>query len=338
MKLTFTNESDFRRERDFSTKINATFEFIGAHFRPLLKSLAYFVLPGALLSGIGMGLMFGNLASMAPDPGSSGSPPDVNTSTVISALSGTGLFILGITAAVLLLISTAYGYVRVRLAIPPDEVVQPAQVWVAVRSRLGRMLLSWLVFAGIGMVAMGIVGAISFGIFGTALSGNDFGTAFSIFGIFFLVMLVFMWVGTVLSLYFPILLIEDVSIRTALQRSFYLVQGKWWSTFGLLMVSSMIQSFITYIFAIPMYGIIVAQALKVPGLTSPVISIITTSFYTIGLTFTYVIPLFAIMFQYFNLVERKDGTGLRQLVDSLGQTAAPEVSGTYYRPDEEGEY
>jgi hypothetical protein len=100
----------------------------------------------------------------------------------------------------------------------------------------------------------------------------------------------------------------------------------------------MIQSFITYIFAIPMYGVMFAQALKVPGLTSPVISVVTSSFYTIGLTFTYTIPLMAIAFQYFNLVERKEGTGMRQLVDSLGQTAAPEVSGTYYRPDEEGEY
>ena len=338
MKLTFTHESDFRRERDFSTKINATFEFIGSQFRPLLKSLAYFVLPGALLSGIGMGLLFGNLTSMAPKAGSSEATPNMSTSAIISAVSGTGLFILGITAAVLLMISTVYGYVRVRLATPPDEEVQPAQVWVAVWSRLGRMLLSWLVFAGIGIVIMGGIGAVSFGVISAAASGNDFGAAFSVFGIFFLVALIFTWISTTLSLYFPILLIEDVSIGTALRRSFYLVQGKWWSTFGLLMVSSMIQSFITYIFAIPMYGIIFAQALKVPGLTSPVISIITTSFYTIGLTFTYAIPLFAIMFQYFNLVERKEGTGLRQLVDSLGQTAAPEVSGTYYRPDEEGEY
>lgn len=284
MKLTFTQESDFRRERDFSTKINATFEFIGAQFKPLLKCLAYFVLPGALLSGIGMGLTFGTLNGFALRQGSKTTGPDADIGAMISAVSGGGLFLLGITAAVLLMVSTVYGYVRVRMATPPDEEVQPAQVWVAVRERLGRLLLSWLVFVGIGILIMGGIGAIAFGVVTAAATGNDIGAAFSVFGIIFLLALVFMWISTILWLYFPILLIEDVSIGTALRRSFYLVQGKWWSTFGLLMISSMIQSFITYIFAIPMYGVMFAQALKIPGLASPVISVVTTSFYTIGLT------------------------------------------------------
>ena len=50
-------------------------------------------------------------------------------------------------------------------------------------------------------------------------------------------------------------------------------------------------------------------------------------------------PLLLILaFQYFNLVERHDGVGLRRLVDSLGQTAPPQVHNATYQPDDEGEY
>lgn len=337
MKLTFTHEAEFRRERDFGAKISATFEFIGAQFRPLFKCLLYFVLPGTLLFGIGIGLIFGNIGAMSRMSSSTGAAPNIN-SFAASYLSGMGLVMLGATASFLLMLGTVYSYVRVRMDTPAAEVVHPAQVWAYIRPRLGRIILSWLLF-GVGSVAIfGVLAAVMFGSVAGLTTGP---TAENVFGIFAVMMVlggVLTWLGVVLTQFFPIMLIEDVGIGTALRRSFFLVQGKWWSTFSVLFISSMIQSFISYIFIIPMYAVIFAQALKVPGFDSPVLSVITGSIYAVGVVFAYVISLVAVLFQYFNLVERKEGTGLRQLVNSLGQTPVPEAASSHYRPDEEGEY
>ena len=55
--LAFNRPTDFLRRRDFSQKMEATFDFIRAHATPLLRVLVVLVLPLALLTGIGSGLM-----------------------------------------------------------------------------------------------------------------------------------------------------------------------------------------------------------------------------------------------------------------------------------------
>jgi hypothetical protein len=340
MKLTYTHESDFRRERDFGAKISATFEFIGAHFRPLLKCLTYFVLPPTLLFGIGIGVIFGSFGTIARMQQGQRTNAEFE-SLGITYFSSTGLVFLGATLSFLLMLGTVYGYVRVRMNTPATEPVLPGQVWAYMRARLGRIILSWLLFSALGVGVFAGVALLMFGTVGS-LSGlgrsPDAGSIFSLFMIFMALMFVFTWLGIVLTQFFPILLLEDASIGTALRRSFYLIRGKWWSTFGLVFIASLIQSCISYVFFIPLYAIMFVQLLKVPGLDSPVYSVVAGSIYAIGAVFMYAIPLLAVMFQYFNLVERKEGTGLRQLVDSLGQKTTPEAHNSFYRPDEEGEY
>ena len=128
-KTTFTREADFRRERDFGTKVGATFDFVTAQFRPLFKCLAYFVLPAALLAGIGMGLVAGPLmevmAKAGARPGEGAGYSGGNPFTDLS-LAGVGLGAAGLLAAFLLLSSTVYGFVRVRMSTPPAEAVTPA--------------------------------------------------------------------------------------------------------------------------------------------------------------------------------------------------------------------
>ena len=329
-KVKYTHEADFRRERDFGAKIGATFEFVAAQFRPLFKCLAYFVLPGALLAGIGMGLFVNNMLAMVPKPGhvvnapiriAQNYPSNMFTGT---SFVGIGLAMVGLLVAFLLLSSTVYAFVRVRMATPPDEVVWPAQVWAFVWRRLGRVLGAWLLLSFVMMVGLGVLGGC------LALLGPGF-----------VVLLFFplVWVMVCLTLYLPALWMEDNGALAALRRTFYLVKGKWWSTLGLYMIISFITGIINYVFMIPMYGLMmVRMMLKIPGFDSDILGVVATSIYAMGWVFTASLPLIAMLFQYFNLAERKDGIGLRLLVDSLGQTAAPQVRNATYRADEEGEY
>ena len=331
-KATFTREADFRRERDFGAKVGATFEFVTAQFRPLVKCLAYFVLPGALLAGIGMGLFMNNFLSRMPFASSSsrlGAPIEItqqygNSSFSGLSFAGIGLSAVGFLLAFLLLSSTVYGFVRVRMNTPPAEPLRPGQVWAFMWPRLGRVVGGWLLLAIIMFIGMGVVGG-----------------ALALLGPGFVVLLFFpmVWMVVCLTLYFPALWMEDDGVVAAFRRSFYLIKGKWWSSLGLYMVMSLITAMFNYLFMLPFYALLMARTvLKIPGLDSEILSISAMCIYALGWILTAMLPLVAMLFQYFNLVERKDGVGLRLLVESLGQTAAPRVGSTSYRPEDEGEY
>ena len=66
-------------------------------------------------------------------------------------------------------------------------------------------------------------------------------------------------------------------------------------------------------------------------------AVITTAIASLFNLLIYPPLLVALAFQYFNLVERHDGVGLRNMVNQLGQ-APPAVHNGTYRPDDEGEY
>ncbi|TGE23033.1 hypothetical protein [Hymenobacter metallicola] len=324
MQSTYTHTADLRQERDFGKKIGATFEFIAAHFRPLGKCLLYFVLPPALLMGVGLGLVtnviWNEVGKSINNAAQAGSSPDFFTPVyfsgfAIAALSGLISFIL--------LLVTVYSYVR--LVLVHEQVPTPAQVWQDIKSRIGRLIMAFMFLFGIYIMLIALVTGL------TALSDS--------FALLFVVLFpLIIYIMVPLSLYFPVLWLEEGGVWQALLRCFYLIKGKWWSTLGLLFVAGMIQSMLSMLFALPQYAVLFGKMLKIPGLESDVFGVITQCLFVLGIMVTYTIPLLAIVFQYFNLVERREGLGLRSLVDSIGQGPAPVAYNQAYRPDDEGEY
>ena len=348
MKLAFTQESDFRRERDFGSKISATFDFLSSQFKPFFKCLAYFALPGALLMGIGLALFMGKAtgfyASLFEGARHGGNVPAAGSVDPLAMYRGWGgvgfaLTMLGGLVTFLLLNSTVYAYLRVRMHLPATETVQPRQVWAWMRPRLGRVVLACLLLLALGLGLLVVLGIAVGGIGLAAGSGSS--------GVWVVLLVVvgyalIFWLSVCLALYFPVLWLEDVGPADALRRSFYLIRGKWWSTFGLGIIMVMIQSFMGYLFAIPMYGLMMLDILQLTktstssGSSLPMQA--ATLLYAGGAVLLLTLPLLAMSFQYFNLAERRDNIGARQQLAQLGQLAAPAASNYSYRPDEEGEY
>lgn len=329
MQARFTQEADFRQERDFGAKIGATFEFLGAHWRPLGKCLLYFVLPVSLVMGIGMGLimnsMFNLMGRVQTNPQAMQDPSSVFGA---SYFSGMGLVMIGAMLAFVAVMSTVYSYVHLLLSTEPTVPPTPAQVWAVMKSRFGRILLSFALLFGLYIAFAGLfVGLI-------AVLGNG-GMAGLLTLLLFPVMV---YLGVPLMLYFPVLLLEEGGVVAALRRCYVLVRGKWWSTLGLVVVAGMIQGMLTIVFALPQYAVMFGKMLKIPVLGSDVVGMAAQCLYVAGAMFTYPVLLLALAFQYFNLVERKEGVGLRGLVDSLGATPAPVAYSQTYRPDDDGEY
>lgn len=306
MQVKFTRESDFRQERDFGAKISATFEFLAAHWRPLGKCIFYFVVPAALLMGLALGISqnqaFRFLGQRVESPGMF--PPLVDRlQDMYYWLSFLGSFI-----TYSLLGSTVYGYVRLRMDLPTAQEVTPRMVGEQIRRFAPRLLLSAFVM----LLAVILGFALLF-----------------VPGIYLAVALSFAW---------AIQVIEDNTLSQSISRSIYLTKGNWWSTLGLTLVVSLIVGIIAAIFQIPSYLAMIAKVMHWEFLAADALMVGGTMLASVGQMVLYSVLFVALLFQYFNLIEQKEGYGLRALVDSLGTGAAPAVHGTTYRPDDDGEY
>ena len=314
MPLSYTHESDFRQERDFGQKISATFEFIGVHWRPLGRVLLYLVAPAALVQSIVLVLVqsrvFGPLLrSSYSQPGYSG----FGKSYYANFTSPLYLFsnVVG-TAFHSILILSIYGYLFLCLYPPAHGgPIKPSDVWAVVQRKF-------------------------------------LGTFFSLYGLLLLVILAFfvlvipgIYLSVVLSLFFAVYVMEDTSFFETISRCGSLIKGKWWSTFGLLCVTVGL----IYLFFIG-FGIvagITGAGLRGATFVSNtdnlrVLTIAITAVSALLSLLLYPPILLAISFQYFNLVERRDGVGMHQLVSQLGQAPVASPHATTYRPDDEGEY
>ncbi|OWP64414.1 hypothetical protein CDA63_03280 [Hymenobacter amundsenii] len=331
MKPTFTQAADFRQQRDFSQKIGSTFEFLGAHWRPLGKCLLYFVLPLSLILGVGLGLLTNTIWNVA---GQAQTNPGVLKSGAAlgaSYFSGFGLAMLGGVLAFLMAVSTVHSYVRLLLTTEPAVAPTPAEVWVEIRSRLGRLLLACLLLFGVYAGIMLVVGLVVGG--SMAAGGGPF-----VFLLVLILMPLLLYLLVPLTLYFPVLWLEDEGLFAALRRCYYLVKGKWWATFGLFVIAGMIQGMMSFIFVLPQYAVLFGKMLHIPGLDSDLTGMVAQTLYASGTMLLYPVSLLAMIFQYFNLVERKEGLGLLSRIANLGSGLAPAVENATFRPDDEGNY
>ena len=318
MRLSFTQASDFHRERDFGQKISATIEFIAAHWRPLGRVLAYLVLPVALVRSLLLAFVQRQMPIVAPGrvPGQplDGSGVLAMQTNLWQAIFTSPAYWLGSligSISFTLLLLSVYGYVVLlaqrRTPGPPPTV---AEVWAVVkRSFLGTLFSLW----GVGLLV---------------------GTGF------LFLFIPGLYLGIALSLFFIVKLSEGTGFGATLSRCLLLTRGKWWSTFGLIFVAVLI----LYVVIIGVGAVAVmvsggfSATLHALKDESPLVNVVLTSLGSFSTLLLYPPLLLALAFQYFNLVERREGAGLSLMVESLGQTAAPRVGSTNYRPDDDGEY
>lgn len=285
--------------------MSASFEFIGAHWRPLGRCLLYFVVPVALVMGLLLGIAQNDNMRLL---GRSDVPPAEQLSEIGSFGPTYWLALLVMLISYASLAATVYGYVRARMDTPPDQEVTPQQVGEQLRLLVPRLTLS-----GLAVVLVVIVGMV-------------------------LLLVPGIYLSVALSMVWAIQVFENQGIGSSFSRNINLVRGKWWSTLGLSFVMSIVIGLIGLVLQIPQYIIMAGKVLHWEWLGSEVLTVAVTVVASVGQMILYTPLLVALMFQYFNLVERKEGVGMRHLVDSLGSGAPPMAYNNTYRPDDDGEY
>jgi hypothetical protein len=126
------------------------------------------------------------------------------------------------------------------------------------------------------------------------------------------------WLGVAWSVAFPVLIAEGQRGTKALGRTFGLVKGRWWPTFGALFLAFLFQFFLGLVLGIPL-GIVTftmdrnsAVALVITTVINVLSSVITTPFMAAVLVLIY-----------FDLRVRKEGFDLEVMARSIGLPPEP---------------
>lgn len=310
---------EFQHKRDFSMKMNATFEFVKQNIKSLAQSILLIAGPPALIGGFVMANFMGEY--MKAIFGGVGQNPEALTNYFLSVsfwlqiLVGLVFGLLSFVATV----ATVYNYLILYEEKKTNK-IEVAEVWARVRDSFWMYFFSSIFFGLLFLLAY-ILLVIPVVLLATI---SPWLVALGFIGIF--VGLIYLMFGA--SLTFVIRAYEKNSFFDALSRSFFLVRGKWWSTFGLVFLLTLIVGAISYIFLIPYYAVTLTSALhKVspdsftePSTFSVTLSTVFFAFYYLAQVFLYTLPNVGIAFQYFNLVELKESKGLMQEIERIGQT------------------
>jgi hypothetical protein len=323
------NSIILEQERDFGSKISACFAFIGETFRPFFKSILYFISPIALIAGICGGLYQSKVMDFTSNPTIDSTSPSTSLGKnplmmVLETMNSKGI---GLTSPqyLLMLFFTILGSIAITVlsfaamkVYRRDGSISVDSTWETFKEIFGRTFLSYLINS-ILIVTLIVIGGF-FGFILVNSIGSTAGKIFTGFVIFMIIFIPIMYLSVVFSLSPFIAAIEGKSPLESNRRAFFLIKDKWWSTFGLIMVLAVIASFMGSIFSIPAAIIPLLRTLKVISSASlaNVLIIIATILSVFGTLTLSSLGHFGIGFQYFNLVERKEGTGLLQQISTIG--------------------
>ena len=290
--MAYTQKIVFYKIRNFSQKLNATIEFIRQNVKSLGKAILYILGPIAILNG----LLFSQYIDFAFGNMSAQDPIDIqNPFAFVFNPTYIGFIILSIFSA-LLNFAIIFNFMKIYKSKYPEEITVTEVLNASWRDVLSLFVLGFITTI-----------LIMVGFF-----------AFIIPGIYLMV---------VLSLAIPILFFEGNGIFESIGRSFKLIKGKWWSTFGLLIVASILMYAVSMIFILPFYVfyfISIFTLIEEIGFSADTSSwwfqggmTLSVMFMILGSFLTYSIPMVALSFQYFNLVERQESVGLMSEIEEL---------------------
>ena len=309
-----------QRQRDFSRKMNATFEFIKQNFKGLCKAIFYISGPSVLIASVLLGSMIGDFFSVAVN---SSMNPDIADNYFLSISFWLQIIVMMVCflLSTVMTISTINNYIILYDEKKTNQ-IEVSEVWERVRRSfwmyVGTTFLFTLVFIALYIVM------IPFSFLGLASEAFLFLTLLLVYA-----GIIYFAVSS--SMTYFIRSYENRGFFDALSRSFKLIKGEWWATFGFAIVIYFIMSSLASLIIIPFYVYILVVVLHtaeqgfnagVPKSIEYGLIVFFALYYMISIVL-YMLPNISIAFQYFNLVEMKEARGLISQIDSIGQ-AAPE--------------
>lgn len=273
------NDLKLQKYRDLGAILTDSFVYIRVHYKSLGKALLLFVLPFYLISGVLVGSAYTSFFSALMEN------PDVNGTFPIGGDFLLGFLLLMLSSGALLTVAMTH----IQLARENEEVILSDII-----DRFGRNFIT-LVALYILIILAVIPGFIFFILPGIYIAIKFFVAP-------------------------AVAVMENKNPFESLKRSWDLVQGHWWFTFATYLVMYLVTTFMSYVLIIPMsifIGFMSASGADSNEFLGTGIGIFYGLLVVVASLFS-VLMLIALSLQYFNLIERKEGVGLRQQIEELG--------------------
>jgi hypothetical protein len=276
-----TDKIEFQAERDFGSRLNASFDFIRRNFMPLLTSMLVILVPLLALGG-GLGLLLyrylqNSIVSSGAD-------------SVEIVLIGFSIFIFYFLILSFLPAGIIYSYIKLYQE-RPESVFTVEQV-------LGELKKHWLRLLG-AMILTYIILIPAF--------------------LLFIIPGIYLAIPMALIPY--IIVSEDLSFFDAMSRAFKMVRDNWWETFGIMVIATIISTLFSYAFQLPITILIGSSSfiLDLDNFISlGFLGILAAVIYMVGSFIIQAIPLTVYAFHYHHLVEIKEGRGMMGRIANLG--------------------
>ena len=310
---------EYHHTRDFSRKMNTTFEFIRQNFKSLGKSILLIAGPPVLIASLIIATFVGEFMGLtraaANNPGD-GEVFETYFMSVTFWLQIVLMLLLFLVSSIMS-IATINNYIILYEERQTNN-INVSEVWTRVRETFWMYFRTTLVFFLLAIVVY-IILIIPVALLAAISPALIFLGMMAMFcGLIYLIVSV--------SMTYIVRAYEKKNFFDAIARSFKLVRDKWWSTFGIIMVLYLVMMTISYIFMIPWYVATLTSALHSTStemLEQPVTTWTTVVLFTLYYLAQMVLgalPNVGIAFQYFNLVEMKEAKGLLGKIDTLGQS------------------
>lgn len=281
---------NFNVVRDFGQVFNITFVFLKQNFKGLMVAILSFVLPFSFIHGAMQGIMQMDLYAVFDFN------PYYNSFPFAKFFAYYAIIIFLYVLSYAMMFVTVYGYVSLYIEKGHNNFTN-SDVWARIRK-------DFLKTTGSFFVVILMIGFAS--------------------GLFFFVLgLPGLYIFVASSFTFIILIYEKKGFGYALSRSFNLTHKKFWWTLLLVLVVFAMTWILNFILGLPNSIIALSIQFNQGSIESMqyiqiALTIITT---TISIVFQ-LIPMLAIAFQYFSIVEEFEGKGLEQRINMIGKDNA----------------
>lgn len=136
------------------------------------------------------------------------------------------------------------------------------------------------------------------------------------------------YLAIVFSFVFIIIIYEKADAGKSISRSFEVIKGRWWQTFGLIFVFGMIIGAASYVFIIPIYAVIIAAAIGGTQIGTGSVILLTLFVFLYFTAYLFFMSMQQIMiaFQYFSISAGKDGIRLKERIAAINEDETDEIS------------
>ncbi|RCH53725.1 hypothetical protein DJ568_15920 [Mucilaginibacter hurinus] len=279
---------ELRRIRDFGEIISDSFDFFKHNIKALVKPLI--VITGFFLLITVIAHIMMQMNTITVMEGIRSGDPSASQNSVVDIYKGMGYYYAGVLPLILGVYLVTYSYMAISLEKKDGNKPTLEEVWGYFKYYFLRSAGAFII-----TVILCVVGTV-------------------------LCLLPGIYLGVVLSLLLPVIVFENGSFSYAFGKSFKLISGNWWLTFGVILVMVMVVGFSGSIASIPIALITSFNTfLNIDtAIVYPLIALLSTLMHAIILI-GYSLVAVAVALCYFSFTEQKDGTSLLQRIDQLGK-------------------